>query len=158
MVWGEQNVVCLSAADVDRFTLTPEARRILTEVGLPKEAEPLFERTDPQSVLGPGTLEHCRIGSDGGYDIIVDGSSGEILTVSSDGLHPERFMNSGLEFFLGFLCRVTVQRRTPPGPSEKLGPLQEELRRLDPEAFEDPDYWWAVVFEQMWPGSCKPVE
>jgi len=155
-VWGEGNVVRLPVDGTGDAELPADARRILTEVGLPEEVESLFAQSGPEWVAGTGGVrKYLKIGTDYGYDIGIVADSGEVLSLSSSGHYPSRFVNSRLEYFVEFLCRVVAARRRFRGLDfeNEIRPqvvsLEAELRARDPRAFSNPDHWWSVIFEQM---------
>jgi hypothetical protein len=154
-VWGEGNVVRLPVDGAEYAELPAEARRVLAQVGLPGEVEFFFNQTGPEWVAGAGGVRrYLKIGTDYGYDVGIVADSGEVLTLSSAGHYPSRFVNSGLGYFVEFLCRLVAARRRFRGLDfEEARPLiaklETELRARDPRAFNDPERWWSVIFEQM---------
>lgn len=154
-VWGEGNVVRLPVDGAEYAGLPAEARRVLAQVGLPEEVEYFFTQTGPEWVAGAGgARKYLKIGTDYGYDIGVVADSGEVLSLSSAGHHPSRFVNSGLEYFVEFLCRlIAARRRFHALDFEEARPqiisLEAEMRARDPRAFSDRETWWSVIFEQM---------
>jgi len=155
-VLGEGNVVRLPAAGAEFSELPADAQRILTEVGLPEEVQSLFAQSGPEWVAGTGGVrKYLKIGTDYGYDIGIVADSGEVLSLSSSGHYPSRFVNSRLEYFVEFLCRVVAARQRFRGLAfeteihPQVVSLEAELRARDPRAFSDPDHWWSVIFEQM---------
>jgi hypothetical protein len=154
-VWGEGNVVRMSSLGAEYARLPAEAQRVLTQVGLPREVEYFFTQQGPEWVTdADGVRKYCKIGSDYGTDICVVADSGLLLSVSASGGYPVRFVNSGLAFFVEFLCRVVSARRSYIGlDDEEVDPLvkslEPELRARDPQAFATADRWWSVIFEQM---------
>ena len=154
-VWGEGNVVRLPPAGAEYAELPAEACRVLAQVGLPEEVECFFAQTSPEWVPGAGGVrKYLKIGTDFGTDIGIVADSGEVLSLSSSGHYPSRFINSSLEYFVEFLCRVVAARRRFRGLGfEEARPLvaslEAELRARDPRAFSDREHWWSVIFEQM---------
>lgn len=102
-----------------------------------------------------GVRKYLKIGTDYGYDIGVVADSGEVFSLSSLGHYPSRFVNSRLEYFVEFLCRVVAARRRfrVLDFEEEARPLvkelEAELRARDPRAFSHPEHWWSAIFEQM---------
>lgn len=154
-VWGESSVVRLPAISQEFAQLPDGAQRVLTEVGLPKEADFQFTRSDPEWVAAAdGMHKYCKIGSDYGTDICIVVDSGIVFSLSPSGRYSTRFVNSGLEYFVEFLCRVTAVRRSYLGLDDKevdvlVEGLETELRARDPRAFSTRKRWWSVIFEQM---------
>ena len=155
-VWGEGNVVRLPPAGAEYAELPAEACRFLAQVGLPEEVECFFAQTGPEWVPGAGGVrKYLKIGTDFGTDIGIVADSGEVLSLSSSGHYPSRFVNSRLEYFVEFLCRVVAARQRFRGLAfeteihPQVVSLEAELRARDPRAFSDPDHWWSVIFEQM---------
>ncbi len=154
-VWGEDNVVRVPRPDAEGLGLPAGAQRVLAEIGLPRKADQLFARDRPELIpAGDGVRQYCKIGSDYGTDICVAADSGAVLSLSHSAEYPDRFVNSGLECFVEFLCRVVTERRRFPalGDSEidaLIEHLEAGLRARDAEAFAGLDHWWSVIFEQM---------
>jgi SUKH-4 immunity protein len=93
-----------------------------------------------------GVRKYLKIGTDYGYDVGIVADTGEVLTLSSTDHYPSRFVNSSLEYFIDFLCRVISARRrfhgrdfTETAPLVK--DLEAELRARDPRAFSAPEHW-----------------
>jgi SUKH-4 immunity protein/Xanthomonas XOO_2897-like deaminase len=154
-VWGRSNVVRVPRADLEGLGLPEEAQRVLAEVGLPRKADRMFAYEKPQHMAVAGSsYRYCKIGSDYGNDLCVATDSGAVLSVSPSGRHLNRFVNSGLENFVRFLCRVKTERRRFAGLSDSeidaiIEQLDIELHAYDPDAFGSSDHWWSVIFEQM---------
>jgi len=61
-VWGADNVVRLPAVGAEFSQLPDGAKRVLTEVGLPREADLQFTRSDPEWVMAAdGVHKYCKI-------------------------------------------------------------------------------------------------
>jgi hypothetical protein len=98
--------------------------------------------------------KYLKIGTDYGTDIGIVADTGEVLSLSSTGHYPSRFVNSSLEHFVEFLCHVIAARQRFRGrdfaeTAPLVKGLESELRARDPGAFSDADHWWPVIFEQM---------
>lgn len=50
-VWGEDNVVRVPSTELDGLELPAGARRVLTEVGLPRAAEYFFAYERPEQIV-----------------------------------------------------------------------------------------------------------
>ena len=154
-VWGEGNVVRLPPTGTEYAELPAEARRVLAQVGLPEEVEFFFKQTGPEWVAGArGLRKYLKIGTDYRYDIGIVADSGEVLSLSSSGHYPDRFVNSGLEYYVEFLCRLIAERRRLyvldfEEARPQIISLEAEMRARDPRAFCDQETWWSVIFEQM---------
>ena len=153
-LWGEANVV-RSNVDAQAMPLPADAITILSEVGLPRHADPLFEVGDLAMIRIPGRHGlYCRFGSDLGTDLCVSAKTGEVGSFSSTGKYPARFVNTSLALFAEFLVLVSAERNRFPGLDDDqidhlIAALEERLRQLDEHAFADSDNWWAVIFEQL---------
>jgi len=153
-VWGESGVIRVPSADISGSGLPDTAQRILVDVGLPREVEYLFIYERPARISSDHGRQHWKIGTDYGTDVCVYTDSGEVVSLSSSGQYPNRFVNSCLECFVEFLCRVVTERRKFLGlPDYEIDELVErleaELRARDADAFEQPEHWWSVIFEQL---------
>ncbi|MEU4418774.1 SUKH-4 family immunity protein, partial [Nocardia salmonicida] len=93
-------------------------------------------------------------GRDYETDFVVEATSGQVWSMSDSQSHPDRFVNSSLLLFVGVLTKVSAARagfagQDDPEIDERIARLEEEIRRVDPQALSLPENWWAVIFEQM---------
>src|SRR5580692_1433019 len=94
-VWGEDNVARVPSADLGGLGLSPEARHVLAEVGLPETEGVFFTRARPELITGADSVgRYCRIGADGGNEIGVAADSGMVLSISRPGKYRRSFINS----------------------------------------------------------------
>ena len=154
-LWGEDNVVRVPSAELDGLELPAGARRVLVEVGLPRTADRFFAYERPEQIVAAdGGRLFCKVGKDYANDLCVAADSGEFLSLSPTGRYVNNFVNSDLERFVEFLCRVIAERRSYAGLSDAesgaiVERMETELRAWDPEAFAGPEYWWSQIFEQL---------
>ena len=153
-VWGEDNVARVPSADLAGLGLSREARHVLAKVGLPETEGVFFTRARPELKTGADNVgRYCRIGCSSMREIGVVIDSGIVLSIRPSGGR-EGFINSDLERFVEFLCRVTSARRSFAGLGGDeidaiIEDLEAELRARDPDAFGDAGNWWSLVFEQL---------
>ncbi len=154
-LWGEANVVRADASVHDTVTLPPDAIEVVTEIGLPRYVEPLFEIADLRMVVAPGRGgQFCQVGSDFGTELCISAETGEVVSLSTSGEYCDRFVNTNLALFVEFLVLVSGERaRFLDLGDEEIDQviivLDKRLRLLDERAFSNPDNWWAVILEQM---------
>lgn len=143
---------------VKEWAISVNDKRLLIEVGLPRAIEPFFEadiqeRTDPAARL-PGLGGMYKIGWDKGRNIAVAGANGAVYAVDQGGKAPGTFVNTSLSCLLDFLYQVGKQRvdvsdMTDAQAEAAVHELKSALERVDPQAFRDISFWWALVFEQL---------
>jgi SUKH-4 immunity protein len=148
-LFGEDNIVRFPADSVAPLPVPSSARDILINIGVPGETDFFAAAEAPQA----GPAGFTQIGTDYGTDICVD-SAGRVHSISASGEYPNRFVNSHLEAFLRFLALALAERAASEGlPDDELDErvevLADVLAGIDEAAFEDPENWWAVIFEQM---------
>jgi hypothetical protein len=148
-LFGEANIARFAADVVGSLPIPSSARNVLADAGVPEETEFFAAAEIPQAVSGGYT----QIGTDYGTNICVD-SAGQVHSIDASGEYPDRFVNSDLEAFLRFLALVLAEREASEGLSdeeldERVEVLADVLAGIDKEAFEDPESWWSVIFEQM---------
>jgi hypothetical protein len=148
-LFGEDNIARFPADAVASWPVPSSARDILANVGVPGETD-FFAAAEAPQVLSAGLTQ---IGTDYGTNICLD-SAGRVHSIDPSGEYPDRFVNSGLEAFLRFLALVLAERTASEGLSddeldERVEVLADVLVGLDKVAFEDPESWWSVIFEQM---------
>ncbi len=150
-VWSPAEIEHLSLTACQALGLGNETARVLSEAGVPKSVEYMFELR-PLAPRANG--DWIGFGSDGGCDLAVRAPSGEVRAIAGSPEVMSRFVNSSLPQFLQFLARVTGERRiTVDLPEDealaRLEDLIDFLRQADPPALSDRDHWWPVLFEQM---------
>jgi len=158
-LWGEPNVVCADPGTLATMELSPEANWILTNVGLPRRIERLFAAAAPTTLEIPGWPgRYCRIGTEplewSKAEFFVEIESGEVVYLLPTDKGQDRFVNSSLALFVESLYLEAVERARWSSSDEDeitrlARGLRERLQRLDPRAFEDPDNYWAVIFEDV---------
>ncbi|MFT3833865.1 MAG: SUKH-4 family immunity protein [Micropruina sp.] len=148
-----ENPLRTPAGPVGKLGLIGGAADVLVGVGLPVSAEPLFAAVRPRPITsgpGAGTIQ---VGTDFGSLICVRPPDGEVLSVRADG-GPVRRVNADLASFAEFLALTSgVLARFAQLDDDQIdrsvATLRQQLLRLDPSAFADPDDWWALIFEQL---------
>jgi hypothetical protein len=158
-LWGESNVVRADPGTLTTMGLPPEANRILTDVGLPRHVERVFAAAAPTTLERPGwPRRYCRIGTEpldwSKAEFFVEIDSNEVLYLVPTREGQDRFVNSSLALFVESLYLDAVERARWSSSDEDeiirlARGLRQRLERLDPRAFEDPDNYWAVVFEDV---------
>ena len=125
---------------------------ILKDAGaLPRECEPLLLVFHvPRSLPGGSVL----LGSDGGTDLVVDSTSGFVISRDPRGEYPTRFMNSSVAQ-LGRCIdayRVYVMRvKTTPNEDDQIRLVHElarQIRDIDETSVLSSENWWSIILEQ----------
>jgi hypothetical protein len=157
-IWGEGDIFVASPEAIEAIPLPESARRILVEVGLPKTfdqqyAGNIFESVSPVLMSG-STTALCRIGVASGAVICVNLDSGDVIALSCSQNGRDYFINSTIELFVYFLCKFAILRKSYVDSSDSEIKARAEaaeggLRLQDPRAFNDPENWWPLIFEQV---------
>ncbi|MFF7457646.1 SUKH-4 family immunity protein [Kitasatospora sp. NPDC008115] len=134
------------AADRPATVLPPVADHLAAAGRGTRVAERERRALAPQLVLG----------TDGWALITLDTACGAVRAVDPDHATARHcnasvtaFVRS-LELFAGWL--PGLRGLGPQDAGAAVAALQLGLAALDPEAFADPENWWAVVVEQLWDG------
>lgn len=151
LVW--RDVVRTPVETSHALGLAGGAAGVLARVGVPASAEPLFAAVPLRPVTsgpGAGTIQ---FGTDLGSVLCVRPPDGAVLSVT-DAAGTVRRVNADLASFVEFLLRTCRARdRFPELADDQIDRsvdlLRIELGRIDPSAFDDPDHWWALIFEQL---------
>jgi hypothetical protein len=137
---------------VDGRHLATTDRALLTEFGVPATLEPLFVGRQTLDELSVGGAVLVHFASEYGADLVIEPSSGRVLSVLHDG--GIRYVNTDFARFLLFVCRVRpAWTRWSDLPdtiaNAEAAALRQTLRAVDPAAFGSPGHWWSLVFEQF---------
>ena len=157
-LWGSSAIERAGQSALDGVTVPDDAAQVLTQIGLPRRVVPLFEIRPLSMVAVAGREEgFCEFGSDIGTELCISSVTGEVISTSRAGEYPQRFVNRSLRQFIEFLYLVSVERRRFPDIGDEdielaIDGLESRLRRVDEDALEAPDNWWAVVVEQLHDG------
>jgi hypothetical protein len=107
-----------------------------------KPTRDLFYPCEPQRLDGA-----TRIGRDLEADILVLDSGRIVARLEG---RPDYLVNTSLERFRQSLELVGSARdRWASEPDAEVAPLDDELRRIDPDALADPTSYWAAIVEQI---------
>lgn len=151
-VWGE--LAPVPPETVRSLGLTSGAAELLVTVGLPLLAEPLFAAVSPsliESGPGQGTV---RFGTDFATMMCVAPPDGSVHSISEHTGLPTRYVNTSLGSFAELLFHTCRVRKHIPDLDDdsidrEIDDLYAQLSRIDPSAFDHPDSWWSVIFEQL---------
>jgi|tagenome__1003787_1003787.scaffolds.fasta_scaffold20371733_2 hypothetical protein len=148
-------LVTASRDDLGMSDLPEDAIRVLSDVGVPRRVDPIFESTDVRSITSARDGRTLwQFGSDGETALAIDPRSGEVLSTSPKLAHPDRHANDGVAAFVDCLLEVSETRDGLVGVRDEeahavVVALSERLRRLDASALAQPDNWWATIVEQL---------
>lgn len=155
--WGQENLKRWSESSLRGVAIPQSSKQFLIEVGLPYK-EDWTLRFDPEAdhlPRLPNRDNYRRIGFDDSVPVCLDEKRGGcVVAVEKEVGGLERFINSSVERFGEFLVVYQEYRKTARVVSEeeiiKLIPsIDERMRKTDPNAFADPDFYWPVILEQM---------
>ena len=132
-------------------------QRLLTEIGVPSNFEPLFVGRENADLVQLQGKSFVRFASEYGADLVIEPSSSRVLSIMHDGIGV-RFVNTDFARFLLFICRLEpVWSGWPNKPDHvidaEVAELRQNMERLDPEAFRNAGTWWSLVFEQFETGQ-----
>jgi len=115
-------------------------------VDLPPDTRDLFYASEPERIDGA-----TRIGRDLEADVLLL-DSGQVVARVQNG--PEYLINTSLERFRRSLELVGTARDKwalePDADTDaEVAELNDELRRIDPEAFAHDSSYWVAIIEQI---------
>lgn len=151
-VWGE--LIRAPEETVRGLGLTGEAAEVLVAVGLPASAEPFFAFMPPRRLTsGPGS-GMVQFGTDFGSMMCVHPPDGRLSSIPDAAGGRVRAVNTDLGSFAEFLLRTCRSYSRLPSQDDdqidrEIESLREALQVIDPSAFDDPENWWSVIFEQL---------
>ena len=153
--WGVENLKRWSFDDLCDAAIPNRSKQFLTQVGLPLENGWTLRFNGESSVLPrlPGRPEYRRIGFDYDVPICLDEKKhGCVLSVEPPDV--TRYINASVEQFgicltLYQQYRTRVQGMDEDDAQNLIRRIEDEMRRVDPTAFADPECWWLTIFEQM---------
>lgn len=155
--WGQDKLKRWSELSVRDVSIPPSSKQFLTQIGLPNK-ESWTLRFDPGADQLPrlSNRSSCRrIGFDDFVPICLDEMQGGIVIIDETEVGgSERFINSSVERFGEFLVLYEEYRRVARTASEEeilrtIPDIEERMRMIDPKAFENPNYYWPLIVEQM---------
>jgi hypothetical protein len=144
--WDDSRSVGLTAADAD----------LLAEVGLPIEVRPYFRAGEIRSFHNPH-YDHpvVEIGTsavDPTATILIDPKDAAVWVAIAQDIHPPTFVNSRLDAFLYFLCRMPSSSDEYTRPKretdEAIDKLRREMLAWDARALLD-ESWWSAIFLEL---------
>lgn len=166
-IWRQSGIVRAHPTEVGSVRIPDEAKRLLVEVGLPREAELGVSFTLDEGVwtldafaqkIGvtprDDASEFIRIGTDGRTQLCVAIGSGAVFAVDPAGKLPCRFVSSSLIAFLELLSLYhnyaeRVQSLGEDQADTLVEQVAQEMSSVDSAAFDGPENWWSVIVEQM---------
>lgn len=160
--WKRSPMVRFSGEELAARGLPDSAVRLLSECGLPRNAEPWlsfvdFSKTDTGDSLLPELSGRLPIGYlAGGSMICLSASDGRVVIVDRDDPDEVWTLNSSLEALYESIALYDefiseVNRRNPSFASDyrlpegMLAGLERDLTECDPEAMENQGFWYCEV-------------
>src|SRR5712691_11585156 len=155
--WGRDNLKRWSEANLRDVAIPRSSKSFLAEVGLPlaEKWTLRFDSKADQLPRLPNKSSCRRIGLDDVVPICLDEQhSGRIVAVEEGIGGTERYINSSVESFGQCLVlyqqyRTAARVSTEEDVQKVIITTEEQMRKIDPTAFRDPDNWWPVIVEQM---------
>ena len=139
--------------DYNNFDLTENTKKILCDVGLPKE--PLgFIKFNIDELK---TLKHeddfVIIGTDLGTNICIN-KNDEIISVDFENEYPTRLINKNLESFLHFIVifllhEDKINSADDDTISQIIQKIKAEFEQIDELALNNQENWWSIILEQI---------
>nr|MBP3282910.1 SUKH-4 family immunity protein [Treponema sp.] len=139
--------------DYNNFDLTENTKKILCDIGLPKE--PLgFIKFNIDELK---TLKHeddfVIIGTDLGTNICIN-KNGEIISVDFENEYPTRLINKNLESFLHFIVvfllhEDEINSADDDTISQIIQKIKAEFEQIDELALNNQENWWPIILEQI---------
>ncbi len=139
--------------DYNNFDLTENTKKILCDIGLPKE--PLsFIKFNIEELK---TLKHeddfVIIGTDLGTNICIN-KNDEIISVDFENEYPTRLINKNLESFLHFIVifllhEDEINSADDDTISQIIQKIKAEFEQIDELALNNQENWWSIILEQI---------
>lgn len=139
--------------DYNNFDLTENTKKILCDIGLPKE--PLgFIKFNIDELK---TLKHeddfVIIGTDLGTNICIN-KNDEIISVDFENEYPTRLINKNLESFLHFIVifllhEDEINSADDDTISQIIQKIKAEFEQIDELALNNQENWWPIILEQI---------
>jgi len=139
--------------DYNNFDLTENTKKILCDIGLPKE--PLgFIKFNIDELK---TLKHeddfVIIGTDLGTNICIN-KNDEIISVDFENEYPTRLINKNLESFLHFIVifllhEDEINSADDDTISQIIQKIKAEFEQIDELALNNQENWWSIILEQI---------
>lgn len=139
--------------DYNNFDLTENTKKILCDIGLPKE--PLgFIKFNIDELK---TLKHeddfVIIGTDLGTNICIN-KNDEIISVDFENEYPTRLINKNLESFLHFIVifllhEDEINSADDDTISQIIQKIKVEFEQIDELALNNQENWWPIILEQI---------
>lgn len=139
--------------DYNNFDLTENTKKILCDIGLPKE--PLgFIKFNIDELK---TLKHeddfVIIGTDLGTNICIS-KNDEIISVDFENEYPTRLINKNLESFLHFIVifllhEDEINSADDDTISQIIQKIKAEFEQIDELALNNQENWWPIILEQI---------
>lgn len=118
---------------------------VLNDYALSKNAQLLVDGND-----------FYRIGTDDATQICIQKKTGLIFAIDLEQCIPRRYVNSNIKFFVEFLnlfktyeSQVVEFEDDEESSSTLVKNVVAEMRKIDIDAFRNPDDWWPTVTQQM---------
>ena len=139
--------------DYNNFDLTENTKKILCDIGLPKE--PLgFIKFNIDELK---TLKHeddfVIIGTDLGTNICIN-KNDEIISVDFENEYPTRLINKNLESFLHFIVifllhEDEINSAADDNISQIIQKIKAEFEQIDELALNNQENWWSIILKQI---------
>ena len=139
--------------DYNNFDLTENTKKILCDIGLPKE--PLgFIKFNIDELK---TLKHeddfVIIGTDLGTNICIN-KNDEIISVDFENEYPTRLINKNLESFLHFIVifllhEDEINSADDDTISQIIQKIKAEFEQIDELALNNQENWWSIILKQI---------
>ncbi len=149
--------IIIEKNESEKLSLPPKTIELLTKTGLPSSA-PLgvsFQRCDTAIAVSTNSAgkELYAIGSDEGSTICLKSDEGTVVSVDQSG-EELRKINSELSYFLMLLDMYSKYAEKVQAMNESAAEaysiqVGNEMKEVDPPAFNDPDDWWPSITQQM---------
>jgi hypothetical protein len=153
--WKE-NLLKIPEAALSKQALSPATRKLLTEVGLPKNAPLLLRFYDDARLLSRllhAGSDYLVIGDDEGTKIGIRAVKEDVWSVDPENQLPLRFINSSLEALLTCLQiylenQVALRQASDDDALKIVSAMRERFSQIDAQALAGADNWWSVILEQ----------
>ncbi|MFJ9587722.1 SUKH-4 family immunity protein [Streptomyces acidicola] len=166
--FGEENIVLLDDQKARTAHLSTKDLHLLTQVGLPRYAGPLF--TTEVSQDGPGLFDIEEFEANGILNrvIFLGGPESDpyarffldtregfvvLMMMTSAGSEAE-LVNTTLDAFVEFIYHIGRRYQSPEPETlaevrQETDALESRLRERDAHAFREPEAWWHMAIDAI---------
>lgn len=148
-----KNFQLITREDYRNCDLSIHTKRILCDIGLPKEPLYFIQFNIDEMKNIRLNEEYIMIGNDFGTNICINPKD-EIVSIDLEDEYPIRYINKNLETFLEFIITfLSYEDKINDAGDDEINQVMQEIRqifdRIDIQALSDEENWWPIILEQV---------